>query len=137
MLAVLERRQLLEQRRDEEALLHGAAEERVLQKLVGRRAARRVKASVLLERERVRAREGPSERGTHRLSGSFCKHASIMSFIAREYWNLPPSRSSVGGSSMIVLLSALAGGYSELGARPDASSSAVMPNDQMSAARLQ
>ena len=38
---------------------------------------------------------------------------------------------------MIVLLSALAGGKSEFGARPEASSSAVMPKDQISAARTE
>lgn len=60
-----------------------------------------------------------------------------MVFIALLYLYLPPSRSSSGGSSMIVLLSALAGGKSEFGARPEANSSAVMPKDQISAARVE
>lgn len=69
----------------------------------------------------------------HRFLGSFLRQLSTISFIAFEYLYLPPSRSTSGGASRIVLLRTLAGGKSEFGAWPSESSRAVMPSDQMSA----
>lgn len=129
MLSILQRREVREKRSDEEGLLLRGAKERMLEEFLGSRAVCR------RNEWKIYALYVRTEPPTHRGDGSFCKQLSIIDFIALLYLYFPPSRSSSGGSSMIVLLSALAGGKSELGARPDANSSAVMPNDQMSAAK--
>jgi hypothetical protein len=127
-LSNLERRQILQDGAHEKGVLFGKFKEWVLQKLVGAWSGQKRKASV--EDPLARPEE---ERGTHLCFGSLFRQLSIISFIAFPYLYLPPSRSRVGGSSRIVLLRTLAGGKSEFGARPDASSRAVIPNDQMSA----
>jgi hypothetical protein len=66
--------------------------------------------SALSSAKRGRVEQMREEQETHRSFGSFCKQLSIISAIALLYLNLPPSRSSFGGSSRIVLLSAFAGG---------------------------
>lgn len=68
-----------------------------------------------------------------RAVGSLQRHIATTSANAREYLYLPPVRSSVGGSLFKILASTRAGGSRECGARPCASSSAVIPRLQMSA----
>lgn len=70
---------------------------------------------------------------TYRLAGFFCKQSATKSSINLEYLCALLWRSSVGGASCSVFMSTLTGGNLECGARPEESSSAVMPKLQMSA----